>query len=123
MHVLIAVLLPAHWERMTEALAMQVSHELIRVHTAGRWDGLTMHYHPLPYCHPFKFHLQVSCQADLTVFKYNQFWGQGDERLGDVSAYDCVRPPLGQLEYLLDPQARTQQAEKAKDDAPQQQQQ
>lgn len=49
---------------------------------------------------------QVSCLGDLQVTKYSRFWGQGDEQLADLAPGEVVAPPLGRLEYVLDPAAR-----------------
>jgi hypothetical protein len=47
--------------------------------------------------------LQVTCQADVEVVKRDRFWGQGSVVLGPIGAGEEFSLPLGQLEFLLDP--------------------
>ncbi|CAG9461431.1 unnamed protein product [Pedinophyceae sp. YPF-701] len=47
---------------------------------------------------------QVSCQGDLEVLKRDQFWGQGEDVLGEVAPSDDLTW-FGPLEFVLDPNA------------------
>ncbi|KIY95404.1 hypothetical protein MNEG_12556, partial [Monoraphidium neglectum] len=47
----------------------------------------------------------VSCQSDLLVIKRAGFWGQGGTVLGELAPGEVGAPPLGRLEFLLDPGA------------------
>ncbi|KAI8466906.1 MAG: hypothetical protein J3K34DRAFT_387226 [Monoraphidium minutum] len=50
---------------------------------------------------------QVSCAGDLAVVKRSGFWGQGAAVLPELAAGEGgAPPPLGALEYVLDPRAR-----------------
>ncbi|KXZ46678.1 hypothetical protein GPECTOR_41g642 [Gonium pectorale] len=56
---------------------------------------------------------QVACMGDVSLTKYDKFWGEGDAALPDLppGAAEAGRPtgrvtPLGALEFVLDPDAR-----------------
>jgi ferredoxin len=58
-----------------------------------------------PHKYPGNLKLRLACQVrvdgNLTVVKYNNFFGQGTERLGPVSEAD-FKLPLGDLEFIND---------------------
>lgn len=43
---------------------------------------------------------------EVDVIKRDRFWGQGDKVLGVAQAGEYGRLPLGELEFLLDPDDR-----------------
>ncbi len=45
--------------------------------------------------------VQVRCDSDLQVVKYDKFWGEGDVQLGPLAEGEFWQP-LGELEFVLD---------------------
>ncbi|KAG6545592.1 hypothetical protein Mapa_012945 [Marchantia paleacea] len=58
-----------------------------------------------PHGPPQNVNLRLACSVqvdgDLTVTKFNKFWGQGEVPVGPASVTDRVTP-LGDIEFILD---------------------
>lgn len=48
--------------------------------------------------------VQVRCDSDLQVVKYDKFWGEGQVPLGPLAEGEFWQP-LGELEFVLDPES------------------
>jgi len=72
--------------------------------TAAEQLRLNFPPHKAPNNERLRLACQVTlCEGDVSVIKYNRFWGQGDEAVPDVAeGEEGVRPPLGELEFVLD---------------------
>lgn len=84
--------------KKTHKISIIILHDTLKLCSARSAFSRCVHPHLL---------LQVSCQSDLEVAKYDGFWGQGSVPRGPILAGEIMQAPLlGELEYVMDAKER-----------------